>query len=85
MEAEKAAALSKEAMNPIANLISLRVQNNTNFGAWPQGQRNQNVLNIQPVIPVPLGTDRLMVARKIILSIDQPPSAAGKEGWFGPG
>src|SRR5580692_10940615 len=45
------ADLQKEAQNPVAGLISVPVQNNTNFGVGPFG-RNQNVLNIQPVIPV---------------------------------
>jgi len=36
-EAEKTAALAKEAQNPIANLISLPFQNNTNFGYGPEG------------------------------------------------
>jgi hypothetical protein len=84
-EAEKAAALAKEAQNPIANLISLPFQNNTNFGVGPQGQRTQNVLNIQPVIPVPLSKDLLLVTRTIIPVIYQPTSASGNEGEFGLG
>jgi hypothetical protein len=43
------------------------------------------VLNIQPVIPVLLAMDLLMVTCTIIPSIDQPRSAAGNEAWFGPG
>lgn len=84
-EAEKAAALAKEAQNPIANLISLPFQNNTNFGYGPKGQRTQNVLNIQPVIPVPLSKDLLLVTRTIVPFIYQPTSASGREGEFGLG
>jgi hypothetical protein len=84
-EAEKAAALAKEAQNPIANLISLPFQNNTNFGSGPKGQRTQNVLNIQPVIPVPLSKDLLLVTRTIVPFIYQPTSASGNEGEFGLG
>jgi hypothetical protein len=84
-EAEKAAALAKEAQNPIANLISLPFQNNTNFGYGPKGQRTQNVLNIQPVIPVALSKDLLLVTRTIIPYIYQPTSASGREGEFGLG
>lgn len=84
-EAEQAAALAKEAQNPIANLISLPFQNNTNFGYGPKGQRTQNVLNIQPVIPVPLSKDLLLVTRTIIPVIYQPTSASGREGEFGLG
>jgi hypothetical protein len=84
-EAEKAAELAKEAQNPIANLISLPFQNNTNFGVGPQGQRTQNVLNIQPVIPVPLSKDLLLVTRTIVPVIYQPTSASGNEDEVGLG
>jgi hypothetical protein len=46
----KTAELAKAAQNPVANLISFPLQNNTNFGIG-QYERAQNVLNIQPVIP----------------------------------
>ncbi len=43
--------MSKQAANPLADLISLPLQNNTNFGLGPYG-RTSNILNIQPVIPL---------------------------------
>ncbi|MGB6648697.1 MAG: neuromedin U, partial [Bacteroidota bacterium] len=49
-----AAELAKKAQNPIANMISVPLQNNTNFGIGPY-DRTQNVLNIQPVLPTGLG------------------------------
>ena len=45
-----ASELAKEAANPLANMISLPVQNNTDFGLGPY-DRTRNVMNIQPVIP----------------------------------
>lgn len=42
--------LSKDAANPLADLISLPLQNNANFGLGPY-DRTTNILNIQPVIP----------------------------------
>ena len=42
--------LRKAAQNPIADLISLPLQNNTLFGVGPNDD-TVNVLNIQPVIP----------------------------------
>jgi len=48
--AQDAEELSKEAANPIANLMSFPFQNNTNFGYGPY-DRTTNILNIQPVIP----------------------------------
>jgi len=44
--------LTKAAQNPIANLMSFPFQNNTNFKMGPDSNRTQNVLNIQPVIPL---------------------------------
>src|SRR5437773_1850259 len=49
--AANADELRKEAQNPIASLISVPVQNNNNLGINP-GNRAQDVLNIQPVIPL---------------------------------
>jgi hypothetical protein len=36
-------------LNPVANVISLPFQKNTNFNFGPQ-EKYQNILNIQPVI-----------------------------------
>ena len=46
-------ALQKAVQNPVASLISVPIQNNNNFGTGP-ADRTQDVLNIQPVIPVPV-------------------------------
>ena len=43
------ADLAKAAQNPLASMISLPFQNNTNINMGPN-DRTQNVLNIQPVI-----------------------------------
>ena len=45
--------LHEAAQNPIADLISLSFQNNTNFDIG-RSENTQNVLNIQPVYPVDL-------------------------------
>jgi len=64
-------ALRKAAQNPIASLISVPFQNNANFGIEP-GSRVQNVLNIQPVIPVSLGKDWNLIVRWITPIVWQP-------------
>jgi hypothetical protein len=69
--AENADALRKAAQNPIASLISVPVQNNNNFGIGPD-QRTQDVLNIQPVIPVPVSKDWNLITRIIIPIVYQP-------------
>ena len=42
--------LSKQAANPVADLMSFPFQNNLNINQGPYN-RNTNILNIQPVIP----------------------------------
>jgi hypothetical protein len=65
-------------------LISVPFQNNTNFGVGPL-DRTQNVLNIQPVIPVSLSDDLLLITRTIVPIIYQPEPPTGGGGTFGLG
>src|SRR5271154_4507020 len=57
-------ALRKAAQNPVASLISVPIQDNFNFNIGP-ADRTQNVLNIQPVIPVSLTKNWNLVVRWI--------------------
>jgi hypothetical protein len=81
-------ALQKATQNPVASLISVPVQNNSNFGVSP-GYRTQDVLNIQPVIPVGISTNWNLLIRWIMPIIWQPvPSAlpsAPETGQYGLG
>jgi hypothetical protein len=70
-EAQDTEALARASQNPVANLISLPFQNNTNFNAGPFN-RTQDILNIQPVIPMPLGTDWNVISRTIVPLMSQP-------------
>jgi hypothetical protein len=63
--------LRKQSQNPIANLISVPVQENWNFGIGP-ANRVQNVMNIQPVIPFSLSKDWNLITRWITPVIFQP-------------
>ena len=63
--------LAKAAQNPLANVISLPFQNNTNFNLGPY-DRTQDILNIQPVIPFFNGR---LITRTIIPLIWQPEMA----------
>jgi hypothetical protein len=69
--AENADALRKAAQNPIASLISVPVQNNSNFNIGPDG-RTQDVLNIQPVIPVRVSDNWNLITRIITPIVYQP-------------
>ena len=70
-EGEKQAAIEKAAQNPIAAMYVLPIQNNTQFGIGPD-DRTQNVLNIQPVIPLSISKKTNLIVRTIIPIISQP-------------
>ncbi len=64
-------ALRNAAQNPVANLISVPIQENWNFGIGP-ADRTQNVMNIQPVIPISLSEKWNLITRWITPVIYQP-------------
>jgi len=84
--------LAKAAQNPVADMYSLPFQYNTIFGVGPY-ERSQNVLNIQPVIPIPFGSVN-MINRIILPVITQPSSTENSSStgvgdivytaWFSP-
>jgi len=71
--------LAKQAQNPVANLISLPLQNNTNFGIGPDDE-TQNILNIQPVWPVSINDKWNLITRTILPVVSQPDILTGGEG-----
>jgi hypothetical protein len=76
--------LAKLAQNPVGNLISLPMQNNTNFNVGPQNG-TQNILNIQPVIPFSVDDDWNVITRTIFPIITQPGMAPGESQTTGLG
>ena len=84
VRADDQAALAQAAQNPVANMISLPLQNNTNFGVGP-GDDTQNILNIQPVIPVSLSENWNLITRTIAPVIYQPEMVPGTGSEFGLG
>jgi hypothetical protein len=83
-QGEDTTDLAKAAQNPIANLISLPFQNNLNFNVGPHSQP-QNVLNIQPVVPITLDTDWNLITRWITPVVSQPPLSITGDREFGLG
>jgi hypothetical protein len=69
--AESESELAKKTQNPVADLISVPVQNNFNFNYGPDNDV-QYVLNVQPVIPIHLNQEWNLVTRTIIPVINQP-------------
>ncbi len=68
---ETAEELAKKTQNPVADLISVPFQNNTDFGVGPHN-RVKNVLNVQPVWPFKLTEDLNLITRTILPIIRQP-------------
>lgn len=83
-KAQDSGNLAQQAQNPIANLISVPFQNNTNFNVGRLGN-DQNILNIQPVIPFKLSEDWNLVTRWILPVVYQPPLFQGDDTDFGLG
>lgn len=76
--------LAKQSQNPVADLISIPFQNNMNFGLEPN-HRTQNVLNIQPVIPLELTDDWNLITRTIMPVIKQPDLRTTSDDTWGIG
>jgi len=68
--------LAKAAQNPIASLISVPVQNNTNFDYGPD-DKTQNTLNIQPVWPFRLSENWNFITRTIVPIVSNPSLVPG--------
>lgn len=76
--------LAKLSQNPVGNLVSVPFQNNTNFNYGPL-EGTQNILNIQPVIPVTVNKDWNVITRTIVPLIWQPELVQGQGSTFGLG
>ncbi len=63
--------LAKISQNPVGNLISVPFQNNANLNFGPE-KRTQDILNIQPVIPISVNSDWNIITRTILPVIWQP-------------
>ena len=82
---DETAELARAVQNPVADLISLPFQNNTNFDFGPR-ERTQNVVNIQPVVPLDLNEEWLLITRAILPVVSQPslfPGDGGRENGLG--
>ncbi len=76
--------LAKLAQNPVGNLISLPFQNNTNLNFGPE-KGTQNILNIQPVIPISVTDEWNVITRTIVPVIWNPALGPGIDSRDGVG
>lgn len=77
---QSAEELAKAAANPLADLISFPIQNNTDFGLGPF-DRSRNVLNVQPVIPLAGGK----IITRTIFPFVWLPDVTAESGSFSSG
>jgi hypothetical protein len=81
---ESETELAKKTQNPVANLISIPLQNRMNFGIGPNN-RMQNVLNVQPVVPISLNSEWNLITRTIMPIIKQPDIPTTNDNTWGLG
>ena len=81
---DSTAELAKAVQNPIANLISLPLQNNTDFNFGPQDE-TLNTLNVQPVWPFEISDNWNLITRTIVPIVSQPGLTSGQSRETGLG
>lgn len=81
---DDAAELAKKLSNPIASLVSVPFQNNSDFGI---GKLNgtRNTLNFQPVIPISISENWNLIGRAVLPIINQYNITGLNEKEFGLG
>jgi len=65
------AEMAKTLANPIGNLISVPFQSNYDFDGGPTGDGRQFKLNLQPIVPIDLNEDWILISRTILPIISQ--------------
>jgi len=77
------AELAKKLSNPIASLISVPFQYNFDHNMGPDDKGSKSLLNIQPVIPISLGEDWLVISRTIVPLVDMQDMPYGDQSGMG--
>jgi len=82
--AQDESELAKKTQNPVADLISVPLQSNFNFGAGSKDKMIY-ILNVQPVIPMKIAEDWNLITRVIMPIINQPSLFPGVDSATGLG
>ncbi len=75
--------LAKQLANPVAALNSVPFQLNYDYDIGPNDDGDRTVLNIEPVIPIPINNDWNLISRKILPIVTQDdifPGAGSQTG-----
>jgi hypothetical protein len=75
--------LAKATQNPVASLISVPLQNVTDFNIGPFDRDRNTIIQVQPVIPFPLGQNWNLITRTIGALVYQPTVTQPSQGTFG--
>jgi hypothetical protein len=75
-QAQDDTQLAQKSQNPVADLISVPLENDLNFGVGPR-EDLQYILQAQPVIPFRLTRDWNLISRTILPVVHQPELAPG--------
>jgi hypothetical protein len=81
---DEIAELARAAQNPVASMISLPFQSNTDFNFGPL-DKTQSVLNVQPVIPFDLNDNWNLITRTIVPIVSMPGLFPGQDRETGIG
>jgi len=79
---EIATDLAKDLQNPIGDLISVPFRNNTDFNVGPHSG-TQDILNVQPVIPIHISEDWNVITLTILPLVRSPSFQPGQSVPFG--
>jgi hypothetical protein len=82
--AQDESELAKKTQNPVADLISVPLQSNFNFGAGSKDKMIY-ILNVQPVIPIKIAEDWNLITRVIMPIVNQPSLFPGVDSAMGLG
>ena len=75
--------MAKATQNPVASLVSVPLQNFTDFNIGPFGRDRNAVLQVQPVIPFQLSENWNLITRTIAAILYQPNIAQPHQVTFG--
>lgn len=81
---DDAAELAKKLQNPVANLISVPIQNNWDFGIGKEDAMRYTA-NVQPVIPFSVSSNWNLITRTILPVIYAEAPVKGGDDHFGLG